>query len=206
MGVINKLLINLFGNKSTKIHSEFGDVIVETAKEIQKIPNKTIQSLIVSWCISLPWAYFESLFINENSWNKPLLTILNNAEIINGAHCAVITQAFCLWHLEQLINNAAAYKNFSIKEIERFINQDIDRGAFLIETLNRFREELRELHPDDWYLKYIHEILNVIYIKKEKISSIISALDYDSRFRLGLIILSTEMVISAKKAEADSIT
>lgn len=205
MGAINKLLINLFGNKSTKIHSEFGNVIVDTTKEIQKISNEAIQSLIISWCISLPWAYFESLFINENSWNKPLLTMLNDAEIINGTDCAVTTQAFCLWHLEQLISNDVNYGNFSMKEIEQFIIQDINKGAFLIEKLARFRQELQELHPDDWYFKYLHEILNVIYSKEEKISSIINGLYYDSKFRLGLIILSTEMVISAKRAEADKI-
>ena len=217
MRLINKLLIHLIGMKGTKklanflgtkdykTHSEFCDIIAITIEEIIGSKDNSLQSLILSWCATLPWAYFESLFIKKKSWNISLVKVFNNVEIVNGTDCALITQAFCLWHLERLINNAADYKKFSMKEIEQFINNEITKGTFIIEKLDKFRQDLRDLLlPDDWYLRYVIEILNVIYNKGDKLSSIVNFLECDPKLRLGLMTLSIEMIKSTKQVDKHS--
>lgn len=203
MGIVRKILRRFIGSTpGIKIHSEFGDVIVRTTKELAKVSDKSIRSLMLSWYVSLPWAFFEDLFINNNKYNQPLLAVFDNAEVINGADCALITQAFVLYHLEQLINNDVNYKKFSMNEVEQVLFSNISRGTFLVEKLNTFRQGLKELPTDDWYFEYIHEILKVIYTKEEKISSLINALSLDSRLRLWLDVISIEMVKKIKQAEA----
>ena len=64
MGIIHKLMIRFLGTRSQRIHSQFGDVIVRTTKELEKA-DELMRDLLISWLVSLPWAYFEALFINE---------------------------------------------------------------------------------------------------------------------------------------------
>lgn len=199
MGIVRKLMTRLFGSRSQRIHSEFGDVIVQTTKELAK-PGKLIRDLLISWLVSLPWAYFEALFINGESWNGSLLPILDNAQVINGQDCALISQAFCLWHLEQVIKNDEDYKNYSIKEIEQWIRNQITKGASLTEKLEKFRKTLHDKPPDDWYFEYINEILNALYTDYEKRLSIIDGLRLDSRLRLALMTCSVEMIATTKRA------
>jgi len=162
MGIVRKLMIGLLGSRSQRIHSEFGDVIVRTTKELKK-SDELIKDLLISWLVSLPWAYFEALFINGESWNRSLLAVLDNAQVINGEDCALISQAFCLWHLEQVIRNDENYKNYSIKEIEQWIKNQTTKGILLTEKLEKFRKTLCDTPPDDWYFEYINEILNALY-------------------------------------------
>jgi hypothetical protein len=203
MGIVQKILRLFIGSTpGIKIHSEFGDVIFRTTKELEKVSDKSIRSLMVSWCVSLPWAYFENLFINDNKYNQPLLSVFDSAEVINGTDCALITQAFILYHLEQLIKNDVNYKKFSMKEVEQLLFSHISRGTFLVEKLNTFRQRLRELPPYDWYFEYIREILNAIYGEKERTFNMWFALSTDSRLRLWLDVISIEMVKKIKQAEA----
>lgn len=194
-------MIRLLGSRSKKIHSEFGDVIVRTTKKLEK-SNELIKDLLISWLVGLPWAYFEALFINGESWNGSLLAVLDNAQVINGEDCALISQAFCLWHLEQVIRNDENYKNYSIKEIEQWIRNQTIKGILITEKLEKFRNTLLDMPPDDWYFEYISEILSALYTDYEKRSSIIDCLRLDSPLRLALMTCSVEMIASTKRAQS----
>jgi len=203
MGIIHKLIIRLLGTRSQRIHSQFGDVIVRTTKDLEKA-DELMRDLLISWLVSLPWAYFEALFINNESWNGSLLTVLDNAEVINGEDCALISQAFCLWHLGQIIRNDENSKNYSIKEIERLIKNHITKGILLTEKLEEFRKTLQDVPPDDWYFEYINEIIKTLYTNYKKSSSIINGLRSDAQLRLALMMYCTEMIATNKRAQSQN--
>ncbi len=209
MGIARKLMIRFLGTRSQRIYSEFADVIVRTTKEFEKadqsIADDSIKNLLIIWFVSLPWTYFETLFINKESWNVPLLALLDNAHVINGEDCALVSQAFCLWFLEQLLRNDENYKSYSMKEIEQWIRDQVTKGIFLTEKLKKFRKVLRDLPPDDWYFEYINEILSVLYTDHEKRSSIITSMRLDSQLRLALSIYSTEMIVTSKQAQSEKL-
>jgi hypothetical protein len=198
MGIVRKLIIRILGTRSQRIHTEFGDVIIRTTKELEKA-DELIKDLLISWFVSLPWAYFEALFINDGSWNEPLLAALDDAQVIRGEDCALISQAFCLWHLEQIIKNDKKYNNYSMKLIEQWIKNQITRGSSVVEKLEKFRKSLQNLPPDDWYFEYIYEILNTLYPDHEKRSSIVKDIRINSQLRLALTMCSAEMIVSIKR-------
>jgi len=198
MGIVPKLMTRLLATRSQKIHSEFGDVIVRTTIELKKA-DESIADLLISWFVSLPWAYFEECFINTKSWNSPLLAVLDNAQVIGGEDCALITQAFCLWHLEHIIRNDDNYKHYSMKEIEQWIRNQITKGILVADKLETFRKVLHSLPPDDWYYEYISEILNALYTDDEKRSSIINAIRLDWRLRLAITRHAIEMMSNTKE-------
>lgn len=196
MGILHKLAIRFLATRSEKIHSEFGDIIVQTTKEIKEISqlNEQFKKLMITWLVSLPWAYFEELFINKNSWNEYLLSIFKDAQVVNGENCALITQSFFLWHLEQLTKNNDNYKKYSFKDIEQLINKNLSRGTLLSFKLKKFKKSFKVLLQDDLYFEYINEIIKTLYNEREKASVIIQALQNDSKLRLGLNIYSTEAI------------
>jgi len=200
MGIIRKLMIRLFAPRSVKIHEQFGDVIVQTTEQINRSDDldDSIKELMIIWLVSLPWAYFEALFINNNSWNESLLASFENTQVTNGEDCASITQAFFLWHLEQLTKNNENYKKYSINEAERWINKRMNKGTLLTDRLGRFRKNLQDLPPDDWHFEYVNEILNAIYTDHEKASNISRAIQNDSKLRLHLMTNFVEMIRRVK--------
>ena len=202
MGIVRKLAIRLLGSRSQRIHSEFGDVIVRTTMELEKSGELKIKNLLINWFVSLPWAWFEALFIKVDTWNKPLLAVLDNAQVINGEECALISQAFCLWHLEQLIRNEGNYSNCSTKEIEQWIKNQTTKGELVIEKLEGFRKILSNTSPDDWYFEYINEIIKALYTDHEKRSSMIDSLRLDSDLRAALMAYSVATITTTKRIQA----
>lgn len=204
MGIFRKLVMKHLATRSDKIFSEFGDVIIQTKKVIEESNqfDKPFKKLMINWLVSMPWAYFEGLFIDSNSWNEYLLKVFSKAQVINGEDCALITQAFILWHLEQLTKNDDNYKKYSIKEIELWINKGINKGNFLTHNLKKFRRNLKDLPPDYWYFEYINEILNATYTNHEETSTIISALQLNLELGLHLWTYSIDMIKTAKRIDA----
>lgn len=198
MGIVRKLMIRLLGTRSQRIHLEFANVVVRTTKELEKA-DELLRDLLISWFVSLPWAYFETLFISEKSWNGPLLAVLDNAQVIDGEDCALISQAFCLWHLEQIIRNDDNYKHYSMKEIEQWITRQITKGILLTEKLETFRKVLQGLAPDDWYYEYVGEIVNTLYTDLARRLSIMNGLRLDPRVGLAIMTHSTEMMATTKQ-------
>jgi hypothetical protein len=206
MKKVKKILRSLLGrSKTSKIHSEFGNVLVRTTTETAKVSNKRIKDLIICWCVSLPRAYFEGLFIDDNTCNRDLLAILDNAEVLNGTDCALITQAFCLYELEQVIKSDINYQKLSMMEIEQVISSKLSRGTFIIQQLNMLRERLKGLTPDEWCFEYIHEILNLIYIQREKTFSLKDALNKNSKLKAWLFKSFEAFVKRAKQADAQTL-
>ncbi len=64
--------------RSDKILSEFGDVIIQTKKVIEEINQfyKPFKKLMINWLVSMPWAYFEGLFLYRKFIAHPV-DILN---------------------------------------------------------------------------------------------------------------------------------
>ena len=200
MSIVRKVMVRLLGSRSQRIHSEFGEVIVRTTKELGRSDtDESIKSLLIGWLVSLPWAYFEALFINDEPWNRSLSAVLDNAQVINGEDCALISQAFCLWHLEQLTRNDSGYKDYSIKGIEQLIRGQMTKGILITEKWEKFGKILPDTHPDDWYFEYINEVLDALYTDRKRKSSIIDSLRFDSRLRLALLTISVEMIVTTKR-------
>lgn len=199
MGIFRKLVTKFLTTRGDKIYSDFGNVIVQTTKEIDENRKlaQSIKKLMIAWLVSYPWAYFEELFIKNNSWNKHLISIFENAQVINGDECASITQAFFLWHLEQLVKNRDDYKKVVTKDIDQCINKTLTKSALLTDKLKKFRKNFHGLPPEEWYLEYVKEILISIYTDQDKISSLIGALEFDSKLMLGLNIYSAQMIKEA---------
>jgi len=200
MRAVRKLIAKLFAPRREKILSGFGDVIVRTTKAIIKIDefDESIKNLMINWLVSLPWAYFEELFVNNNSWNENLLALFKDVQVANGEDCALITQAFFLWHLEELTRKDDKYKKYSIKDIEIWIERRITKGNLLTYKLRKFRKDLQNLRPADWYLKYINEILNALYTDSKKTSTMIHVLQQDSMLRLSLNKYYNKVIRTAK--------
>ena len=199
MTIFRKLLMKFLASQGDLVYSEFGDFIVQTTKEISEDRKlaQPVKTLMVAWLVSYPWAYFEELFIKSNSWNKHLLLIFENAQTINGDECALITQAFFLWHLEHLVKNRDDYKKVLIKNLEQYINRTLTKGSLLADKFKRFREKFQSLPPQEWYLEYIKEILTAIYTDQDKISYAINTLEFDSKLLLALNIYSAQMIKQA---------
>src|SRR3990172_12585757 len=141
MAIFRNLIIRLIGSsQSQKIYSQFGDVIVRTTKELEGC-DISIRNILIRWLVSFPWAYFETLFINDQKWNESLIAALDNAQIINGEDCALISQAFSLWLLELQPEITGDTK----QSIEQCIKSHITRGTTLKEKLDKFRKNLHNL-------------------------------------------------------------
>ncbi len=203
MGIFRKFVTKFLTTRGDRIYSDFGNVIVQTTKEINEDRKLTqpVKTLMVAWLVSYPWVYFEELFIKSNSWNKRLLIVFKNAQALDGDECALITQAFFLWHLEQLAKNRDDYKKVLIGDFEQSINRTLTKGALLTDKLKKFRENFQGLPPEEWYLEYIKEILMAIYTDQDKISALISALEFDSKLLLALNIYSAQMIIQATRID-----
>ena len=193
MGFIRKVLIHLFLGASGKTHSQFCDVIFRTTKELDQF-DAPLKNLLVNWLVSSPWAFFEELFINKNLWNEPLLKIFQNAQVINGEECSLVTQAFCLCQLEKLAENRDEYKKYSINEIEKCIDQRMTKGILLTKKFKKFKKGFTVTPPDEWLFEYIREILNILYSDNKKTFALIRGLEYDLKLRLALSIYFTEFI------------
>jgi len=180
--------------------SDFEEVILLTTQKLDEC-DSFMKNLIIGWLICQPHIFFNNLFGRRNTWNSFLLSILENAEIINGKGCAFATQAFCLWCLEQFTKNDNKYKQYNIKDIEGWIIVHIPDGRKIIETLNDFRKSLASLPPDERYLEYCQVILKILYNDHEKKNTIMDVLNFNSQLRLSLTIYSGAIIRSGKQSD-----
>ena len=94
MSLFNKLILKILGTKGQKIHSQFGDVIVSTTKEFNFLSAHPVKDLMLTWLVSFPWAYFETLFIKNSAWNSHVAEFFDKSKLENGKECALLSQAF----------------------------------------------------------------------------------------------------------------
>jgi hypothetical protein len=209
MGIIKKNIIRFLGSKSMKIHAAFGEGVVQTTKEIHESHKSSIDrattNLIVSWSVSLPWAIFEDLFVNDNSWNRPLTRILESAEVINGEDCFMVSQSYCLfWLLDNILVVEKNRNLFSAAKIEQFINKELTKGNKIINKRNNLYNKTRNLPIDHWHYSYVKEIINALYRNEKNINALMSAVERDSQLRLALMYYFNEVLKRMKDADFDS--
>ena len=155
---------------------------------------------MLNWLVSIPWSYFETLFINEQNWlqNNKLVNLLNDAEVIDGESCALVIQAFFLNLLSRIIINDTSYHIFSLNLINDSINNKISKGNEIIKLSSFFENEFQKVSPDEWQTIMFYQIVNFLYIDNEKASSKKYSL-LDPKLHMAVEIYLTELIKTAKE-------
>jgi hypothetical protein len=192
----------LFGKWADPFGSAFGDAVVKTGKEISSVPDSDSQfkDLMSVWLISVPWTYFEVIFMKPNRWNSPLrsLSLVDRAKPGQAPACFIVTQAFCLWNLKQLIQNKPEYSRYTFGAITTWIKENLSDARQIILALERLGESL-SLTPDpsEWNFVHLSAVLEVLCGDEDTAASLVLGLRLDPRFALGLMITSTDIMTHA---------
>jgi len=165
MSNVLNILGRMFGKWADPFGSAFGEAVVKTGKEISSAPDSDslLKNLMSVWLISVPWTYFEVIFTNPNRWNSPLRSLVGTAKPGQAPECFIVTQAFCLWNLKQLIQNKPEYRRYTFGAVTRWVQDNMSDGRQIILALSRLGESLT-LAPDptEWGFVHLSAVLEVL--------------------------------------------
>jgi hypothetical protein len=156
-------------NSSDHIHLNFIEVLNDEVMAIQENVSEPHKNLVTFWHCLTPIKLFNTLFIKNRTGSTMIPHVLEFAQNTNGAECAYLTQAFCLYMLEQFLKNDQSFSNsigLDITEFEKITTTIYGDSNRTLPYLHNFRTKFDakklEFDSKDLPFEYISDICAVL--------------------------------------------
>jgi hypothetical protein len=168
-GFLGKYFRPVLYKSSDHIHLNFIEVLNDEVMAIQENVSEAHKNLVTFWHCLTPIKLFNTLFIKNRSGSTMIPLVLEFAQNTNGAECAYLTQAFCLYMLELFLKNDQSFSNsigLDITEFEKITTTIYGDSNRTLPHLHNFRKKFDtkklEFDPGDLAIEYISNICVVL--------------------------------------------
>lgn len=173
-GIFRNTFKPLLYKNEDYVDFDFREVFLPLAKRLNTEDNQMF--FLAYWLITVPKDLFEILFIAGGN-GKYYLNAVKDSDLKNGNLCGHYTQAFVLWHLEQILKNNDEFRNkvgITMEDIDYILNNIYGSKNLTTQYLNELRTqfdlEKMEVDPRDWGIIYVYNIYDLL-INNEQIKN-----------------------------------
>lgn len=149
--------------KGAHIAKEFHDTIVTARERLCEIRT---EQFLIFWLCDAPQELFSHVLETSNE-REQSFAILQNADSGDGETIACLTQGYILWILQQFLKNDSdfhAKMAFDIFSAERTARLALPQATLesLASYRQRFDPSKMEVHPLDWPIIWLWDIVDVL--------------------------------------------
>ncbi|WP_372948159.1 hypothetical protein [Mariniphaga sp.] len=180
-GVFGIFLRPIIYSETDKIHFEFLKIITKTIKSIDREINSKYRGVLQIWFSMAPKEHFELLFLPDENI-QTMIPMLEKAEVNNGEECAIMTQGFILYNLEQIIKNSTEYRNtirINVPDLESICDIIFDKKSKQRIYWDYFRNELKNEDPRNIPIIYVYEATSLFITDNNRKKIVIQSWDDD---------------------------
>jgi hypothetical protein len=188
-GVFGNFLRPIIYSETEKIHFEFLEVITKTIKSIDRKINSKYRGVLQIWLSMAPKEHFELLFL-PGEYRETMIPMLEKAEVNKGEECAIMTQGFMLYNLEQIIKNSSEYSDtikINVPDLESICDLIFDKENKQKNYWNYFRNELKNEDPRNIPIIYVYEATSLFIPDNDRKKIAIQNWDDDLMGKFGFI-------------------
>ncbi|MED4297372.1 hypothetical protein P4678_22315 [Priestia megaterium] len=165
-GKLKSVFKPLLYKQEDYVHSDFLHAFLPLTRRLNYEDKKG--RFLVYWLYLVPKELFEEIFI-VNGNGDYYLTAVRDSDLQNGTLCAHYTQAFVLWHLEQMLKNSEEYRNtidINMNDVEYILSELYGVKNLCVQYLNEIRTHFNvtsmQVDPRDWGIIYVHNIYDLL--------------------------------------------
>jgi hypothetical protein len=211
-GFLGKYFRPLLYKNSDHIHLNFIEVLNDEVMEIQEKVSQSHRNIVTFWHCLTPIKLFNTIFIKNRSGKTMIPQVLEFAQNTNGAECAYLTQAFCLYMLEQFLKNDQTYLDsigLDILKFEQFTTDIYGDNNKTLTYLHDFRKKFDtgklKYNPGDCAIEYIMSIFKVLIPERSVLVRAIGKWDDDKSAKGQAISFVTDFFTERKTSSLKTI-
>jgi hypothetical protein len=158
---------------------------------------------VVFWLADFPQTLFDTVFAIDCT-GQGYVPVLLHAETEDGTTCAVVTQAFSLWILQQLLANDSTFQSrmgFDMAEMEGIVAAVLPHAVR--ETLESYRQRFDiktlKVDPRDWDIVWLWDITDAVIHSKDTLKKAMGRWNDDVIARIAYVSKMTHLTVTLKQ-------
>lgn len=158
---------------------------------------------VVFWLADFPQALFDTVFALDGT-GQSYVPVLVHAETEDGAACAVLTQAYSLWLLQQVLANSSTFRDkmgFDMPEVERIVAAALPGTVLgaLDSYRRRFDLETLEVDPRDWPIVWLWDVTDSLIHNKDTLKKAMGRWNADLLARTAFASSMAHLTVALKQ-------
>lgn len=201
-GFLRSIFRPLLYTKSDYFHSTFIETLLCFHIFSDSFLKPKNRAAFYYWLIIVPKSIFEQLFI-ENERGEVLINMIKKASKNKGKECALITQTFIIFYLQEYILKDKEFKEtmgFTVEEINKVLKAIWGDKNEMMFSYDYYQNKKQEVELLDWPIVYLSNICYVTLSSDKLIlQETMQSINNDLIWRTMYIKLMSELLVSAKE-------